>query len=64
METAQGPIGVFKQIKKAKKQLAKWNVTVSDDGIIIHVVDQMYESDCFSEETMTKLEETKDNTKT
>ena len=35
----------FKQIDKAQKQLAKWNIKVSDDEVVIHVVDQMYESD-------------------
>ena len=40
-----------------------WNITFSDDDIIIHVVDQMHESDWFSEETMTKWEETNDDTK-
>ena len=44
----------FKQIEKARKQLSKWNVSVFDNDIIIHVVDQMYESDLFSEEMMTK----------
>ena len=34
----------FKQIEKARKQLTKWNVKVSDDDIVIHVVDQMYKS--------------------
>ena len=37
---------------------------VFDDNIIIHVVDQMYESDWFSEETITKWEETNNNSKT
>ena len=53
----------FKQVEKAKKQLAKWNVAVLDDDIIIHVVNQMYESDQFSKDIMTRWEETKDNTK-
>ena len=56
-------LAYFKQIKKAKKQLAKWKVSVSDNDIITHVVEQMYESDWFSEETMTKWEETNDNIK-
>ena len=38
----------FKQINKAQNQLAKWNVTVSDDDIVIHVVNQMYNSDWLS----------------
>ena len=63
MGTAQVLLTYFKQIEKAKKQIAKWNVTMLDDDIIIHVVDQMYESDWFSKETMTKWEETNDNTK-
>ena len=33
----------FIQIEKAKKQLAKWKVTMLDDDIIFLVVDQMYE---------------------
>ena len=28
----------FKQVNKAQKQLAKWNVKVSDDDIVIHVM--------------------------
>ena len=47
----------FKQINKACKQLTKWNVKVSDDDIVIHVVDQMYNLDCFSEKNMTNWEE-------
>ena len=31
---------------------------------MIHVIDQMYESDWFSEDTMTKWEEMQDNEKT
>ena len=54
----------FKQIEKERKQLAKWSVKVSDNDIIIHVVNQIYESDWFSEEAMTKWEETNDNSKT
>ena len=44
-----------------RKQLTKWNVKVLDDNIVIHVVDQMYESNWFSEDTMTTWEETQDN---
>ena len=57
MGTAQVLLTYFKQIEKAKKQIAKWNVTMLDDDIIIHVVDQMYESDWFSKKTMTKWKE-------
>ena len=35
-------------------QLAKLKVKASDDDIVIHMVDQMYESDWFSQETMAK----------
>ena len=35
----------FEQIDKAQKQLAKWRVIVTEDNIVIHVVDQMYKSD-------------------
>ena len=54
----------IKQIEKARKQLQKWSVNVPDNDIVIYVVDQMYESDWFSEDTMTKWEETNDNKKT
>ena len=54
----------FKQINKACKQLAKWNVIVSDDDIVIHIINQMYESDWFSKDTMTNWEEIPDNNKT
>ena len=37
---------------------------MSDDDIVIHVVDQMYASDWFLEDTMTKWEEVNDNRKT
>ena len=37
---------------------------MSDDDIPIYAVDQMYESDWFSEETMTKFDETNDSSKT
>ena len=47
----------LKQIDKSQKQLLKWNVKVSYDNIVIHVIDQMYESDLFSEETIIKWEE-------
>ena len=53
----------FNQIEKAKK-LAKWNITVSDDDIIICVVNQMHEPDWFLEEIMTKWKDTKDKRKT
>ena len=53
----------FKQIDKAHKQCTKWNVTVSDDDIVIHAIDQMYESDLFLEETMMTWEEIPDNNK-
>ena len=46
-EQPQVLLAYFKQIEKAKKQLAKWNVSALDDNIIIYVVDQMYESDWF-----------------
>ena len=36
---------------------------MSNDNIVIHVVDQIYESDWFSEETMTKREEINENEK-
>ena len=48
----------------AQKQLEKQNLTVSDDVIVIHIVDQMYKSDWFSEETMAKWEEINYNNKT
>ena len=54
----------FKPIEKARKQLAKWNVKVSDNDIAIHVMDQMYELDWVSEEIMTTWAETQDNKKT
>ena len=50
----------FKQIKKTRTQLKKWNFNVSDNDIVIHVVDQMYESDWFLEEKMMAWEETQD----
>ena len=53
-EQPQVQSAYFKQIEKAKKQLANWNTTVSDDDIIIHAIDQIYEFDWFSKETMTK----------
>ena len=37
---------------------------MSDDDIVIHVVNQMYTSDWFLEDTMTKWEETHNNRKT
>ena len=46
----------FKWIDKVQMQLAKWKVKVSEDNIVVHIADQMNESDFFSEETMTKRE--------
>ena len=46
----------FKQIEKARKQLRKVNIKMLDDDIVIHVVDQMYDSDWFSAETMMAWE--------
>ena len=63
-EQPQVLLPYFTQIKKARKQLAKWNVKVSDDDIIIHVVNQMYEPNWFLEETMTAWEDTLDSQKT
>ena len=54
----------FKQIEKARKQLEKCSVKVSDNDFIIHMVDQMYELDLVSKDTMTKWEEINDNSKT
>ena len=53
-----GPIIIFQTNWKIKKKLAKWNITVSDNDITIHVLDQMNESDWFSKDTMTRWEET------
>ena len=64
MGTATGPFGIFQINWKVKKKLVKWNVTVLNDDIVIYVIDQVYESDWFSEESMTKWKETSDNTKT
>ena len=50
----------FKQIKKARKQMAKWSIKVLDDDIVIHIVHQMYYSDWFSKETMMTWEEMQD----
>ena len=61
-EQPQVLLAYFKQIEKAKKQLTKWNVTTLDNIIIIYAVNQMYEYDWFSKETMTKWEENNDNT--
>ena len=38
-------LAYFKQLVKVKEQLAKWNITVMDNAIIIHLVNQMYEYD-------------------
>ena len=46
--------GHFKQIEKARKQLEKWSVNMSNDDIVIHMVNQVYKSDWFSKDTMTK----------
>ena len=53
-EQLQVLLAYFKEVENAKKQFTKWNVSVLDGGIIIHVVDQMNESDWFSEEMMIK----------
>ena len=53
----------IKQINKAHKQLSKWNVTVSVDNLVIHINNQMYESDFFFLETMMTWEEIPDNIK-
>ena len=62
LEQPQVLLAYFKQIKKAKKQSAKWNVSMLDDDIIIHVVGQMCWSDWL--EMRTKWEESNKNTKT
>ena len=53
----------FQKIKKAKKKLEKWNVTASDDDIVIHVMEQMYDSNWFTEEHMTEWKEREDRNK-
>ena len=65
-EQPQNLLANFMQIEKTRKQSEKWSVKVSDDDIVIHVViiDQMCEQDWFSKDTMTKWEETNDNSKT
>ena len=57
-------LAYFKQTVKARTQLAKWKAKVSNDDTVIHVVNQMYEKNWFSEETMTKWEKINDNDKT
>ena len=58
------PISILQTYCYGTKELAKWNVKVSYYDIVIHAVDQMYESDWFSKDTMTKWGETQDNDKT
>ena len=58
MGTTASPLSILQAKSKSKKKLAKWNAKVSDDDIVNHVVDQVYESD------MTTWEETQDNEKT
>ena len=48
----------------AKKKLEKRNVTVSGDDIVIHVIEQMYDSNWFTKEHMTGWEEQDNRTKT
>ena len=50
----------FKKIKTAKKKLNKWNVTVSDYDIFIHVMKQIYDTNWFPEKHMTEQEERED----
>ena len=52
----------FKKIEIAKKKLLV--ECLSEDDIIIHVVEQMYKSNWFTEEHMTEWEELDDGTKT
>ena len=52
------------EIEVAKKKLERWNITVSDDDIVILIVEQMHESDWFSEEHMTEWEECDGQNKT
>ena len=47
----------FKKTEMAKKKLERWNATVSDDDIFIHVIKQVYDSNWFTKEHMTELEE-------
>ena len=47
-------LAYFKQIEKVQKELAKWNIKVSEDDIVIHVIDQMYALDRLSKATMKK----------
>ena len=55
----------FTKIKTTKKKLEKWNFKVTDNNIIIiHIVKQMYESNWFTEENMTKWEEKDKKNKT
>ena len=63
-EQQQVLLAYFNQIKKEQKQLAKWSMEVSNDDIVIHVIDQMYNLDWFSEETMTKWEDISNSIKT
>ena len=62
MGAATSPLSIFQQTEKAQSQLAKWSMKVSDDDIVIHVIDQMYNLDWFSKETMTKWEEISNST--
>ena len=45
-------LAYFKQIDKARKQLAMQRVKISEEHLVIHVVDQMYDLDWFLGETM------------
>ena len=56
-------LAYFKKIETAKKKLEELNVTVFVDDIVIHVMEQMYDSDLFTEGHMTKWEEREDRNK-
>ena len=64
MEATTSPLSLLQTNREDKKQLAIWNIKMSDNNIVIHIVDQMYKSHWFSEETMTTWEETQDKKKT
>ena len=52
----------FKKIEIAKKKLKKWNITASDDDIVIHVMGQMYDSNWFNKEHKQLQQLTTQNT--
>ena len=63
LRTTNSTLSILQENQSSQEKLKKWNDTVSDDNIVIHVVEQVSESDWFTKKNMTEWENNDDRNK-